>query len=201
MFDLPKSCLVNKFIPKKAFYEKTTIATNVKKEFVDVVEKIIWLYKLSPDTIGINKTSNVEEIQIFELHLKEKTIPKNVIKTITKIIPYPILFIIKYNDEIRFSIKVNDNYFTEWNEQIPFDFKGINLEYIYEEIVKVIIKETKDNVKFEEILINKTKKDELIQQIQIIKNKMKNEKQFNKKVELNKKLRLLEKEMEELVNG
>lgn len=201
MFDLPKNCLVNKFIPKKTFYEKTTIASNVKKEFVDVVEKIIWLYKLSPDTIGINKTSNVEEIQIFELHLKEKNIPKNVIKTITKTIPYPILFVIKYNDEISFSIKANDNYFTNWDEQINFNFKGINLEYIYEEIVKVIIKETKDNVKFEEILINKTKKEELIQQIQIIKNKMKNEKQFNKKVELNKKLRLLEKEMEELVNG
>ena len=31
MFELPKSCYVNKFIPKKVFYEKVGVSSNVKE--------------------------------------------------------------------------------------------------------------------------------------------------------------------------
>ena len=57
MLDLPKACTVKKFIPKSLFYKKVTMATSVKKEFTDVIEKITWLYKIAPDTLGVNKTS------------------------------------------------------------------------------------------------------------------------------------------------
>ena len=66
MFDLPKECYVNKFLPKKIFYEKVGVSSGVKEEFVNLVERITWLYKLSPDTIGITKTEKIEEIQIFQ---------------------------------------------------------------------------------------------------------------------------------------
>ena len=47
MFDLPKECYVNKFLPKKIFYEKVGVSSGVKEEFVNLVERITWLYKLS----------------------------------------------------------------------------------------------------------------------------------------------------------
>lgn len=201
MFNLPKSCLVNKFIPKKTFYEKVGVATNVKDEFVDLVEKIVWLYKISPDTLGVNKTDNVEEIQVFEINLKEKKTPKNVIKTITKNIPYPILFVIKYEENFCYSIKVEENYFTNWNEIVDISFKGISLEYIYEQIVKVIIKQEDNSKKLEEVIKNKKELEEIERKISQIKNKIKSEKQFNKKVELNKELRDLEIKMEGVNNA
>lgn len=201
MFILPKSCLVNKFIPKKTFYEKVGVATNVKDEFVNLVEKIVWLYKISTDTLGVNKTDNVEEIQVFEIILKEKKTPKNVIKTITKNIPYPILFVIKYEENFCYSIKVEENYFTNWNEIVDISFKGINLEYIYEQIVKVIIKEEDNFKKLEEVIKNKKKIEEIEKNITQLKNKIRTEKQFNKKVELNNELKKLEVERVVWVNG
>ncbi len=201
MFDLPKKCFVNKFIPKKTFYERVGFSSNIKDDFVNIIDKIIWLYKISPDTLGVNKTKQVEEIEIFELYLKIRVLPKTVIKIISKSIPYPVLFVIKYKDEVCYSIKADDNFFTDWNEQINFNFKGINLEYIYEQIVKVIIREEQNNNNFSEILIQKSKREELLKKIQILKKKIKTEKQFNKKVELNKLLGNLEKEMGELLNG
>jgi len=201
MFDLPKKCFVNKFIPKKTFYERVGFSSNIKDDFVNIIDKIIWLYKISPDTLGVNKTKQVEEIEIFELYLKIRVLPKTVIKIISKSIPYPVLFVIKYKDEVCYSIKADDNFFTDWNEQINFNFKGINLEYIYEQIVKTIIREEKNNNNFSEILIQKSKREELLKQIQMLKKKIKTEKQFNKKVELNKLLGNLEKEMGELLNG
>lgn len=199
--ELPKNCVVDKFIPKKTFYEKLNIATCVKNEFIDLVDKIVWKYKLSEDTIKINKTKDVEEIEIFEVILKQNKIPKSAINIIVKAIPYKILFILKFEENICYMINSEQNYFTSWNEEINFDFTGINLEVIYQNIVKKIIKEDNNNLDFKNILENNLKKEQLAKKIISLKNKVKSEKQFNRKVELNQTLRKLEKEMENIVNG
>lgn len=197
MFELPKDCYVNKFLPKKLFYEKVGVSSGVKDEFVNLVDRITWLYKLSPDTIGITKTENIEEIQIFQIDVKEKKVPLSVIKTITKGVQYKILFLIKYNNEICYSTKVDDIYTTEWNDNVIFDFNAINLEIVFENIVKQIIKEESNDKKFDEIIELKNNRDNLEKRINQLRQKIKVEKQFNRKVELNKELNILLKELED----
>lgn len=200
MINLPDRCKVNKFIPKKIFYEKIGVSTSIKDDFINNIDKITWLYKLSEDTLGISKSQDVEEIQIFEIILKEKVLPKNIIKIISKAIPYKILFILKHDKDYCYSIKVDNIYFTEWNEDIEFNINGLTLETIYENIVKSIIKENNNTNTFDNIIENKSKVDELSKKIEQLTNKVNNEKQFNKKVELNLELQKLKKEMEELKN-
>ena len=199
MFELPKNGYVNKFLPKKIFYEKVGVSSGVKDEFVNLVNRITWLYKLSPDTIGMPKTDHIEEIQIFQIDVREKRIPLSVIKTIVKGVQYKILFFIKYNEDYCYSIKVADNiYSSEWNDNIIFEFNAINLEILYENIVKVIIKEQNNDKQFDELIEDKNNLDNLEKKINKLKQKLKNEKQFNRKVELNKELNNLLNEMEEL---
>ena len=200
MFELPKSCYVNKFIPKKLFYKKVNMTTAVKKEFTSLIEKITWLYKIAPDTLEVNKTDNINELEIFEIQLRQKQIPKNIIKVITKAIPYPILFIIKYKEDYCYSIKVAENYYSNWNEELNFDFNYNNLNEIYENIVKKIIREDTNRHSFDEIISINEKKKELEKQIIQLRRNISQEKQFNRKVELNQELRKLEEEMEELKN-
>lgn len=200
MINLPDRCKVNKFIPKKTFYEKIGISTSVKDDFINNIDKITWLYKLSEDTLGISKSQDVEEIQVFEIILKEKVLPKNIIKIISKAIPYKILFVLKYDENYCYSIKVDNIYFTEWNEDIGFNINGLTLGTIYENIVKSIIKENDNTNTFDDIIENKSKIDELSKKIEQLTNKVNNEKQFNKKVELNLELQRLKKEMEVLLN-
>ena len=200
MFELPKSCYVNKFIPKKVFYEKVGVSSNVKEEFVNSVDRITWLYKLSEDTLGLTKTDEIEEIQIFQIDVKEKRIPLNVIKTITKGVQYKVLFVIKYQDDFCFLIKVEDIYNSDWNDRIEFDFNAINLKIVYENIVKKIIKEESNDKLFSEIIEDNTYKTELENKIGKLQQKIKSEKQFNRKIELNKELNRLINELEELNN-
>ena len=201
MFELPKSCYVNKFIPKKVFYEKVGVSSNVKEEFINLVDRITWLYKLSEDTLGLTKTDEIEEIQIFQINVKEKKIPLSVIKTITKGVQYKILFIIKYKEDYCYSIKVEDIYNSEWNDNIEFNFNAINLRTVYENIVKKIIKEETNEKSFSKIIEDNDYKKELENKINKLKQKIKSEKQFNRKVELNTELNSLIKEMEEINNG
>ena len=200
MFELPKSCYVNKFIPKKVFYDKVGVSSNVKDEFISLVDRITWLYKLSEDTLGITKTEEIEEIQIFQIDVKEKKVPTNVIKTITKGVKYKVLFVIKYQDDYCYSIKVEDSYNSEWNDVIEFNFNAINLRTVYENIVKKIIKEETNEKSFSKIIEDNDYKKELENKINKLKQKIKSEKQFNRKVELNTELNFLIKEMEEINN-
>lgn len=198
MINLPKSCLVNKFIPKKVFYEKSNINQTTKEEFINIVDKITWLYKLSPETIGINKTEDIEEIEVFQIELKEKVVPKNVIKAVTNSIQYKILFILKYNEEFCYLIKLEDIYYTNWNDEIIFEFTSINLTNLFEDIVKSILHEESNIKNFNEIVENIKEKKELQDKIEKLAKKIRQENQFNRKVELNQELNKLLKEIGEL---
>lgn len=198
MINLPKSCLVNRFIPKKVFYEKSNINQITKEEFINIVDKITWFYKLSPETIGVNKTEDIEEIEVFEIELKEKVVPKNVIKAVTNSIQYKILFILKYNEEFCYLIKLEDIYYTKWNEEINFDFTSINLSNLFEGITKSILHEENNSKNFNEIIENINEKQELQDKIDKLTKRIKQENQFNRKVELNQELNKLLKEIGEL---
>ena len=149
--------------------------------------------------MNISKTENVEEIEIFKLTLKEKVNCQNIIKVITRNIPYIILFEIYYNDEVQYAIKHNDDiYFTNWNEKINFNFNGIDLNVVYENIIRSVtnISEQSNNIDTE---LEKDKKlKEVQKEIERLESKMKAEKQFNKKVELNKKINEMRQLLKEL---
>ena len=199
MLELPKNCVVDSFIPKKTFYERVNISTTLKQEFINKLEKIIWKYKISQDNLNIAKTDEVEEIEIFELVLKEKCDVKNIIKVITKEIAYPILFKINYKNEYMYAIKYESDIIqTEWNENKEISINGLDLNAVYENLVKQIagIDNNSIDVKKE---LEKIKEIELLEkEINKLKSNIEKEKQFNRKVELNKKVRKLEKEMEAL---
>ena len=199
MLELPQNCLVDRFIPKKTFYERVNISTTLKQEFINKLEKIIWKYKISQDNLNIAKTDEVEEIEIFELVLKEKCDVKNIIKVIKREIAYPILFKINYKNEYMYAIKYESDIIqTEWNENKEISINGLDLNAVYENLVKQIagIDNNSIDVKKE---LEKIKEIELLEkEINKLKSNIEKEKQFNRKVELNKKVRKLEKEMEAL---
>lgn len=197
--ELPKTCLVDRFIPKKTFYEKVNISNSIKEEFVEKLSKIYWRYKISEDTINISKTDEIEEIEIFEIELKEKYNSKNLIAIITKNIPYPILFCIKYESEFQYAIRYKgDIFFSEWNKELDFKFTALNISLIYENIVKCITN-IDDNVAELNIEIQKQKEIEKINiEMKKLESKMRNEKQFNIKVKYNEQIIKLKKEIEEL---
>ena len=124
MIELPRACVVDKFIPKKTFYEKVSLSNSIREEFTDKLSKIYWRYKISEDTINVSRTEDIEEIEVFELELKEKYNCKEIIRIVTKNIPYPILFYIKYEIFLRFYLFI---YFFIY--QCNFKIPGLRQTY------------------------------------------------------------------------
>lgn len=199
MIELPKACVVDKFIPKKTFYEKVNISSSIKEEFTEKLSKIYWRYKISEDTINISKTEDIEEIEVFEIELREKYNCKNVIKTITKNIPYPILFYIKFEGNFQYAVKYNEEiYFSEWNNALTFNFNGLNIKIIYDDIVKIITNIDKSVNNLESEINKQNNILNLEKEISKLESRIRSEKQFNIKVQYNEQIAELKKKIEEL---
>jgi hypothetical protein len=102
-FTFPDSAKFGKVISKSKIYQHATPISKVKELFVAQVEKITWAYKLSPATINLPASEGVQKIQVFTVSLRTGELSFDVLQTIDKAIPSPILFVLSYNGKIRYA--------------------------------------------------------------------------------------------------
>ena len=55
ILNFPTSTHVDRLVPKTAFYKHLEINTRLKTRFVEDVERIQWLYKLTPSTMNVDE--------------------------------------------------------------------------------------------------------------------------------------------------
>lgn len=205
MFNLPKSTVVNRVIPKNAFDEYTN--TKQKKAFATKVERIRWVNKLSPDTINLSG-DDVKEIQVFQIELKEKNEIPDLLKIIDKSVPYHILFILLFENEELLSASEKHEHPTnedvaviDWtfssvwfeveNNPYHFNLKN-NLDYVFADLIFQISGKTPTaDLNTAELISKEQKIKQLTSRIEKLNSEIKKCRQFNRKVELNIELQEL----------
>lgn len=206
MFNLPQSTTIQKVIPKNAFDSYTN--TKQKKSFSDKIIRVTWSNKIAFDTVNLNGV-DVSEIQFFKIELKERIVIKDLLSIIDKSIPYHIIFWIEFDNEFYISTSAkhintkNENiavidytFISDWHliENNPYKIElRNNLDWIFKKIcdqLKSIDTETKS---ISELVKKQKSNDALFREIEKLKAAIANCKQFNKKVELNMRLKELEK--------
>lgn len=213
VFDLPNAARVNKSIPKNSFDSYTN--GKQKKMFSDLISRITWLYKLSKDTIKL-VGDEIKEIQIFKVELKAQDDIKLLLNIIDKSISYHIIFIVQYEDRIYLSTSVKhphplngDNAVVDWTFRtewfLPSDNAyGMNLkkslDAVYHDFcIQLSGSKGKNILPIHELIENERKIDGLKREIAGLRMRIASCKQFNRKVELNLKLKVREKELWELM--
>lgn len=207
IFNLSVNTKVNRVIPKNTFESYTN--TKQKKEFTDKVIRIIWTNKLSQSTTNL-KCVETQEIQIFKIELKIFEKIPQIISIIDKAIPYPIIFIIQYKEQSYFSTSVKHPHPTnEDNAVIDWTFNSdwkentippyqINLKSSLDEVHKDFCIQLSGNQELKGKHINKIveyqkEKYSLENEINKLKQQITRSKSFKEKVELNLRLKELEK--------
>ncbi len=101
LFDYPIQSYVGRIVPKTKIYAHAEVSARLKNLFVQQVDQIIWKYKLAPETINIPAVKIVPEIQIFAVSLRTGEIHSDVLRSIDKAIPFPIVYEISYDGRIK----------------------------------------------------------------------------------------------------
>lgn len=203
-FELPKSTIVNRFIPKNAFDEYTN--SSQKMKFTDIIDKITWQNKLSKDTINLDGL-DVKELQVFEIKLKKKEKIQPLLNIIDKAIPYHIIFVVTFGDETYLSTSkkhhhinnentavIDWNFVSDWTsnktEKTTLNLKE-SIDFIFTDICSQISGFQSKNI--QEIIEKNISKNKLQKKIEELELKIKREKQFNIKLVMNEELKILKK--------
>ncbi len=220
MLGLPKSTEFNRFIPKQKFYKDlythTSIPTKTKNYFVKQIKSITWENKIDHTTMNLAKGSLVEEIEVFRVELYNYEIDDSVLYTIDENIPYHILFVFEYNNKKKYSlsykeisretetITIHKIFQSDWvsEDEDLLKFFGIGLDNMYENLLNCISNNELDKFSGATLkarVLNSIEFEKIQKQVNNLSKKVKNEKQFNRQVELNSELKELKKKISSLL--
>lgn len=220
MLGLPKSTEFNRFIPKQKFYKdlytKKSHPSKTKNYFVKQIKSITWENKIDHTTMNIAKGSFVEEIEVFRVEIYDYEIDDSVLYIIDENIPYHIIFVFEYNNKRKYSlsykeisrktetITLHKIFQSDWvsEDEDLLKFSGISLDNMYENLLNSISNNELDKFSgatLKERVLNSIEFEKVQKQVNNLSKKVKNEKQFNRQVELNFELKELKKKISSLL--
>lgn len=104
LLEYPASASFGRVLPKNKIYAHAKPTHKLQQRFVDEVAKMVWQFKLAPETIRVPARDGVEEIQVFRVILKdaaEDEFTLDVLRCIDRAIGFPILFEVFARDRVR----------------------------------------------------------------------------------------------------
>ncbi|MGC4013104.1 MAG: DUF4391 domain-containing protein [Luteolibacter sp.] len=218
MFAWPPSTLVDRVIPKSKIVRNTSARGRLRKLLTEDVHEIRWLAKLSPETVKIPATKQVPEIAVFRIALKEDRLQSQILDLLDRAIAPPILFIVlrpdgaechsaayKRPSEADASQWVTTQRHTTTFQppvsELPPLPAAIDLERLYAGLLAPILPlEPRSGESLREWTDRCASFDQLARQIESCTTSIHREKQFNRKVEMNRKLNELKTDLEKLKN-
>lgn len=215
LYKFPPQAKVDRLIPKNKFYEQGKANTKIEQLFVDQVENIRWAYKLASSTIHLQDQEDLKEIQIFRVKSRVEDLDVSILSFIDKLILTPIIFEVVYQDKVKVvatykrvnqadktKVVIGQYYASEWLEdhdrvELPLYLKLADLyEHFIAQLLPIVSNEDPENddgfISIEMKLQKARQLESLQKQLDKLKSKLRNEKQFNRRVELNKQLQNLQ---------
>jgi hypothetical protein len=215
LFDYPKNAAFGRVLPKSKIYQHGSLKRSVKQLFVQQVEQVVWQHKLARETINLNESKAVPEIQVFSIALKAGELNTEVLRYIDMAIRSPIIFELRFDGKVKSvatfkrpseadaSKWVISEYFESgWvpsstpRKPLPM---VLNLDDLYAQLLTPLMPHP---ARLGENLKAWVERMELIcslnRKLEKCEARLRKEKQFNRKVAINAELRDLKQELEGL---
>jgi len=217
LFAWPSQAAVARPVAKAKIYAHAKPNAALRALFVEQVESITWDYKLAPESINLPAKPDVPEIEVFEIALKLPDVSHSVLRCIDKAIPFPILFVLRHggqsqpiaaykrpSDAARGQWVVGDYHAAPWQKDdvarsgLPV---ALDLQGLYEQLLRQhfavpnrtgeSLREQLDRLSL--LSAKQTAADKL-------ESRLLQEKQFNRKIEINAQLRTIRNELHGLAS-
>jgi hypothetical protein len=215
LFAYPQQAGVHRPVPKNKIYAHARPPRRIKDTFAAQIEQIVWAYKLAPETVNLPARPGVPEIQVFHLTLKSGELAEAVLRTIDKAIPLPVIYEVIYAGRTKSTAaykRPSEADSTKWvvseyleTGWLPLDTPreplpvALDLAKLYEGILRRHVEiparpgeSLQEHV--DRVIAIRAKQRECSR----LEAQMQREKQFNRKVELNRRLRELAADLDRL---
>jgi len=226
LFDYPARTALGRVVPKTRIYAAGKPGRRVRDKIAQQVARIVWQYKLAPETLNLKASRAVPEIQVFTLALKPsgvtEELPDDILRCIDRAIGFPLIFELTASredgaarDQLRVAASykrrneaeagkwvVGEYFATEW---LPADAPraplpvALDLAQLYEQMLRQLIPLPGRKGESIEALVERHRELAVKQRdCRRLEARLHREKQFNRKIELNRQLRELMAELSAL---
>ena len=220
-WQFPAQAEFGSIIPKEKIYQQVAAGKALKDKFIEEVEQIRWAYKLATSTINLPGSDDVPELEIITITLKGETLAAEVLAAIDKAIPLPLFFELKRqwgdSEQIRYAAAFkrrseadaskwvcSEYLFSEWLdsdsvEAMPLPM-AINLPDLYQQMLAILLPiPPREAETIEHTLTRLAEINSYQKKLGLLKKKVSAEKQFNRKVELNRQVKTLQQILSQLM--
>ena len=226
--DYPAHAKVGRVVPKTRIHAAGRASRTLQDKMAQQVARIVWQYKLAPETLNLPASRAVPEIQVFQLVLKSAgmgdDLPTDILRCIDRAIAFPLIFELVASteegaarDQVRMAAAykrpsqadaaqwvVGDYFATPWHAAdkprtaLPV---ALDMARLYENMLRQIIPLAARNEESIAALAERHRQLTAKQREHLrLEARLHRERQFNRKVEINAALRELNQEIR-MLNG
>jgi len=204
MLNFPAKASVGRNMPKEAFYKHLTLNSELREKFVSDVKRLVLEYKLSPDTLNIEKDGETTEILVLYIELKKQDLDYRIVETIARQNSHKLLFMLQYQEQGQLALYYGKLYKTEWKPitNLNLEARGLDLDSLWDGFIEQIALQNTIVSSCDRLTVDeKLKKQETILKMQKEIDKLerlsRSEKQPKKRFELFTHLQSLKKKLAE----
>ena len=209
MFKYSQKTEVNKVFKLNELFKIINASKEVKQD-ASVIESLKLSNILSSESTNFEETENFEAIYIIDVVVKDKAFPKFFLDEFNKNINFQTLFKVYSKSNVNYysslkvideeNVKVLKTFESGWQDQDIVDLPQVTyLEEIFKEIISYISTyRFKANETMQEYVSRLAEINKKKVETEKLEKTMRNEKQPNLKMELNDKLKLLKKQLQDL---
>ena len=217
LYDWPKAAAFGRPVPKTKFYEHLKVSTALKAAFVNEVAQITWAFKLAPRTVNLPATAAVAEIQVFTVASKDNDVGDAVLAAVDKAVTSPILFEVVGAGEHAGQVRLAATYkpssgsarsgylTTAWmpvsSPRMPLPV-AVDLGRLYDALVSPLLPLSPTvGESVGEALDRADQIKRLDRDLAALERRLRNEPQFNRKVDLRRQVLDLKAQLARLISG
>lgn len=217
LLQFPATTIVDRLIPKVQFVKASSTPTAIRTLLADEFEQIRLLYVLRPDTLNVNDGNEVKEIDVFLFQCKTDNYSINPFCSIDDLIPRHTVYIIQHGNQYDLLMQHKRRSVVaggiKWTREVsklltevnladrPLKIDGFDLDRIYLNFFSQMTGYQIDNsASITEIKDLETRVAKMKREFESLQKRVRNERQFNRQIELNSQLRILKRNISELEN-
>ncbi|QDW28610.1 DUF4391 family protein [Arthrobacter sp. KBS0702] len=215
LYRWPAAAKFGRVVPKAKFYEQATISAALREKFVSEVQRITWAYKLADETIHLRGDDSVPEIQVFVVEAKDDDVSGDVINAIDRAVPFPIIFeisratggtrmVASHKQLDGLAPRLSAYFTTEWHAadapraSLP---PALDLPGLYAGLLTPILPiATRPGEDISAATGRMHRVAKLERDVAVLEKKLRNEPQFNRKVQLRRQFRARTAELALLID-
>ena len=208
MLMLPASCRIGKILAKEKVLKQVTATEAVRSAFTRDIDRIRVQYELVASKLNITPASHIKKIIILELHLSSLATEELILKTLVAAFRVPLFFEIHHAGKIHYAVwqgtgkKATLFYSKPTNDTNTEISLYLSMEMLYRILLQIVLPlAAQEGEGLTDYSARNLAYRQLQRDIDKLETRIQKEKQFNRRVELNRKLNTMKIELQELEGG